>query len=120
MPAPKIVTICPGAAELGRKVAAFITAATVGTAAAPVDTASVTLTVCVLFGTPGAIIVTVPEYVRASRPAGLTEMERLAGEVPAAGVTDNQLALVAVALKFRLDPPPATEIVCGVGRVEPI
>ena len=59
-------------------------------------TISVTGTVFGLFDAPAVVTVTLPLYVPAASPVGLTDTLKLPGVLPLAGVANNQVAEVAV------------------------
>ena len=70
-------------------------------------TVRVTLIDCGVLVAPVAAMVTVFMYVPAAREALLTANDRVPFPVPLAGVTDNQVGMVAsaVAVQFMVPPP---------------
>ena len=85
----------------------------------PADTVKLTGTVCGLFPAPAAVIVTLPLYVPADNPLGLTDTLRLAGVVPEPGVTASQAA-EAVAVRLKAEPLLVTDTPCAPGVAPPI
>ena len=83
------------------------------------ETVRLTGTVCGLFPAPAAVIVTLPLYVPADNPLGLTDTLRLAGVVPEPGVTASQAA-EGVAVRLSADPLLVTDTPCAAGVAPPI
>ena len=83
------------------------------------DTVKLTGTVCGLLPAPAAVIVTLPLYVPADNPLGLTDTLRLAGVAPEAGVTASQAA-EGVAVRLSADPLLVTDTICAPGVAPPI
>ena len=82
-------------------------------------TVKLTGTVCGLLPAPEAVIVTLPLYVPADTPLGLTDTLRLAGVVPDTGVTASQAA-EAVAVRLSAEPLLATDTLLAPGVAPPI
>ena len=62
---------------------------------------------------------TLPLYVPADNPLGLTDTLRLAGVVPEPGVTASQAA-EGVAVRLSAEPLLATDTLCAAGVAPPI
>jgi len=82
-------------------------------------TVRTTARVCVVFATPGDVIVIVPAYVPAAKPAGSAEMLSEAGALPEAGDADSH-GMSAETVNGNAAPLLPTFTVCAGGGVPPI
>jgi len=85
-------------------------------------TVKVTATVRGLLAAPALATETVPEYVPAARPVGLTETLMEPGVVPLAGVAVSHappVVVVLVVVKLRAAPLLLVETLCAAGAAPP-